>query len=116
MVKNAYIIPGLPSNDLDLLVKASDLKDINEVLDRVCEVFKMNLEDILGYNRKGDIPLARHLAVFLIKKKFKITATSVGSIFSGKHYSSVLHSIKTVYNVWDTDKEFRHLVIRVLTS
>ena len=116
MVKNAYIIPGLPSKDLELLVKMSSLPDIISVIDVICENFEVDADHIFSRKRSGNIPLARHLAIFIIREKFRIKTEPLGEMFDGRDHTSVLYSCKTVKNLWDSDKQFRYLVIKVLTT
>lgn len=73
----------------------------------------MAIEMVLGYSeeeikdktRKREIVEARQIFFSIIKKNTKMSLSSIGKLCR-KDHATVLHSIKTVENLCETDKSF----------
>ena len=80
--------------------------------DRLCEVvcghFNLDREQLNSTKRTRDIALARQAAMYLCKKYTKMPLSAIGKAIGGKNHATVLHACKTIGNLMETDREFRH--------
>lgn len=73
--------------------------------------FEIDADMILGRSRVGDTALARQvLMVMMVRKGMSINQTGIEL---GIHHGTVLHGIKTVQNMRDTDSRFDETFRRI---
>ena len=92
--------------------------EINGIKRIVCEYFNLEQVDIDKITRKREIVQVRQIAHFFAKEtsdhfKLSWSLADIGKKIGGKNHATVLHSIKTVKNVCDTDRAFNHKVIAI---
>lgn len=100
-----------PRNDWSITtLKSKKLQPENTVEGIVCN----SIREVTGLNpkqntstRKREIVQNRQLFLTLMMRHTGMTLAAVGSIVKQDH-STVLHAIKTIDNIRDTDKEFRN--------
>ncbi len=63
-------------------------------------------------NRKRELVFARQVALFFLKKYTPKSLVELGNIFN-KDHASVLHSIKTIKNLLETDKQVRYTIVDI---
>lgn len=100
---------------IDKLVKK--VITIEFILKKVCEYFGLNPDIVLTNTRKREIVMARQVAMYfsdeMLRFKYNINSLSleyIGAKIGGKDHATVLHAIKTVNNLCDTDKKFKKQV------
>ncbi|MBN3035676.1 MAG: chromosomal replication initiator protein DnaA [Bacteroidales bacterium] len=76
----------------------------------VCDYFGLPLEAIHSKTRKREIVQARQLAMYFAKKLTKASLATIGLHCGNKDHATVLHACRTVNNLIETDKQFRHYV------
>lgn len=94
----------------------------NTSAERIIEIVSMVTEvpicDIVSKSRKGPVVMARHLSMYMIRKqtsdrRYKepgsIGNQEISSIF-GRHYSTLLHSVKTIDNIRSYDKSIDGII------
>jgi chromosomal replication initiator protein len=62
-------------------------------------------EDIMGEKRHPRIAQARQMAMFLCRTLLHSSYPAIGRVFGGRDHSTVIHSIKKIQFLWDTDKD-----------
>ncbi len=72
----------------------------------VAEHYAMSIDKILSRSRTRDVVVARQLSMFLSKKMTNNSLKSIGKSF-GKDHTTVIHAIKSIKNLLDTDNEFQ---------
>jgi chromosomal replication initiation ATPase DnaA len=77
--------------------------DYQQVIDNVCEVFGISMEDLKGKRRFRNLVLARHIAMYIIRNDFNLTLNQVKLIFVCDH-STVIHACKQIQNLVDNPK------------
>ena len=103
----------------------------------VCSYFNLRIEDLDRKSRKREIVLARQVAHYFVslhygKKReggwqarlghtaYKYTEgiplKQIGREIGGKDHATVLHSIKAINNLIDTDRSFRQLIDEIDTN
>ena len=73
----------------------------------VCDYFNISVEQMHSTSRKREIVQARQLAMYFAKTMTKNSLASIGVDIGGKDHATVLHAVRTVKNLIDTDKHFR---------
>lgn len=85
----------------------------------VAQHFSVPAERVFVRTRKREVVGARQVIMSEMKKRTKYTLQTIGSAFvteenpKGYDHATVLHAIKTVNNLCETDKEFRGIVEKI---
>ncbi|MBN2893910.1 MAG: chromosomal replication initiator protein DnaA [Bacteroidales bacterium] len=83
---------------------------IEQIIQIVSDYFKIAPKAVKAKTRKREVVQARHLAMHFAKLLTNKSLSSIGTEFGGRDHSTVLHAMKTVNNLSDTDKEFRSYI------
>jgi chromosomal replication initiator protein len=101
----------LASEMINKLVKSSVRElSVDYISKVVCDYFNLPVNQLQTKTRKREIVQARQLAMYFSKNLTKASLASIGSQIGNKDHATVLHACKTVNNLIDTDKNFRHFV------
>jgi hypothetical protein len=73
----------------------------------VCNYYQIPLSLIESKTRKGEVVQARHVIMFFVKSLTRKSLETIGSDIGGRDHATVLHSCKTVTNLYDYDKMYR---------
>ena len=76
----------------------------------VCDYFNMAIDTLKSKTRKREVVQARQIAMYFAKQLTKSSLATIGMHCGGKDHATVLHACRTVNNLMDTDKKFRHYV------
>ena len=90
--------------------KVSKEISIDSVQKVVCDFIGIKLDDLIAQSRKRDIVQARQLAMYFAKELTNQSLKTIGLHFGGRDHSTVIHSLQTVNNLMDTDKDFNKQV------
>ncbi len=77
--------------------KISEQKIINVVAD----YYSLTPSQLVGNSRQGQIALARHISMYLIRTMLDVPYTKIGATFGGKDHSTVMNGVMKV------DKELK---------
>lgn len=77
------------------------------VLQLVTNTFGIDMKSINSKSRKREIVLARQAAMHLCKEYTTQSISRIGMIVGGRDHATVLHAIKNVQALLQTDKEFK---------
>lgn len=91
------------------VIVAKDNKPVTptDVIETVAETAGVTLQAIKSRSRKRELVEARQIAMTLLKSETKMTLKTIGSFFSGRDHTTVIHAINTVEDLTETDKLFR---------
>ncbi|MDE5879677.1 MAG: chromosomal replication initiator DnaA, partial [Desulfovibrio sp.] len=81
-----------------------------EILGSVARGFNLRPEDIMGTRRRPDLVLARQVAMYLCRRKLGLSYPELGRAFGGRDHSTVIHAVKKIRKLLDTDKVVHNLV------
>ncbi|MFZ1748975.1 MAG: chromosomal replication initiator protein DnaA [Saprospiraceae bacterium] len=76
----------------------------------VAHHFDLPVEKLHSKTRLRDIVMARQLSMFLAKNYTNSSLKVIGNSFGGRDHSTVIHSLKTVQDMMDTDELFKDKV------
>lgn len=80
---------------------------IEKIQDIVTDHFKIPMEVLHSKSRKREIVQARQIAMYLSKTFTKSSLQTIGREIGKRDHATVLHAVKTVNNLMDTDKTFK---------
>lgn len=81
-----------------------EIKNINnteiiQIQKTVCEYYNISLENLLSKSRKAIFVLPRQIAMYLTRQILSTSYPKIGSEFSGKDHTTVMHSIQKIENL-----------------
>ncbi len=86
---------------------------IEHIINVTCNYFEIKQEVFQSNTRKREIVVARQLAHYFAKKYTKLSLAKIGDEIGGKDHNTVRHSVKTVNNLKDTDKEYHKKFLKI---
>ena len=102
---------GLAREMIEKLIKNTKKEiSIDYIQKVVCNYYNIPVELIQSRTRKREIVQARQVAMYFSKGLTKSSLATIGSQIGGKDHATVLHACKTVNNLVDTDKHFKHQI------
>lgn len=105
---NRPIDQDLASRVMRMIVKIeSRVITCESVLTLVVQNFGIDLKSINSKSRKKEIVQARQAAMHLCKRHTTQSICRIGTIVGGRDHATVLHAIKSVDDMLDTDEQFR---------
>ncbi|GEM_PF-664500 len=104
------------SSNVDIKIALKELKILGPVLDkninskkiicRVCEFYKIDVEDLFSKNRKKDVAFARHVCMYILKDRNGLSLSRIARLFNRDH-TSVLYGVNKIIAEIQTDKSIR---------
>ncbi len=103
-----YIVNIRPSKHIDLsitkeaiesLVSSSgDKSELSEdkIVRTVADYYNLATHQITGKSRTGQIALARHVAMYLMRNMMNMPLTKIGAYFGGKDHTTVMSAVSKV--------------------
>ena len=79
----------------------------DHVLLAIEAVFKVDQAILTGPKRQRDFVIARHAAMYIMRKYLNLTVTEIGRALGGKNHATVIHGIKRVTKYLNDDSAFR---------
>lgn len=103
----------------DLLRSNDKQLTIEDIQRKVADHYNMKLSDLLSAKRTRCVARPRHIAMFLCKTMTTRSLSEIGRKFGNKDHTTVMHAVKQVTNLLETDAEVIEevrLLERVLQS
>lgn len=83
---------------------------VENIKQLVADYFKLDIEELHAKSRKRPLVIARQLSMYLAKNYTKDTLKDIGRNFGNRDHSTVLHSLRQVQNMMDTEPQFKDQV------
>jgi chromosomal replication initiator protein len=88
------------------VLRASDRKiTIDEIQRRVAEHYNIRLADLIGPRRVRPVARPRQTAMYLCKKLTTRSLPEIGRRFGGRDHTTVMHAIKRIDELMQTDTQ-----------
>lgn len=108
--------------DLDLAKEAlNTLLDSNaavvtveKIQKVICREFKIKLAQLKSRNNSPTISFPRQVAMYLTKNLTKSSLPEIGKKFGGKHHTTVLHSVRKIEKLKESDPEFNKELNKII--
>lgn len=84
-----------------------------DILGATARRFGIRDQDIMGKCRKPDHVLARQMSMYLCRTTLGLSYAELGKLFGGKDHSTVMHAIKKVQHIRETDKDMHNLITKL---
>ena len=81
--------------------------NINDIVQKVCDHFKIDNAMLNTKTRKREIVQARQVAMYLAKKYTNTSSSKIGMIIGKKDHATVLHACKIIKEQLEVDKAFK---------
>ncbi len=81
---------------------------IEQIVKKVADFYGVESSSINTRSRKREIVLVRQVAMYLAKKYLDLSTSKIGQRIGNRDHATVLHACKTITNLAETDKQFRH--------
>ena len=87
-----------------------------KILEQVGAVMGVSVSNITSDKRDKNIKDARQMAMYIIREMTGMSLEEIGKCFNGKTHSTVKHSIDSVADKMDKDKEYKTLVENIIKN
>lgn len=87
-----------------------------KILEQVSAVMGVSVNNITSDKRDKNIKDARQMAMYIIREMTGMSLEEIGKCFNGKTHSTVKHSIDSVSDKMDKDKEYKGLVENIIKN
>jgi len=81
-----------------------------KIINVVSDYYNLTPSQLTGRIRTGQIALARHIAMYLIRITLDIPLKKIGDMFGGKDHTTVMSAIQKVDNGLKTDSELKSAI------
>lgn len=86
---------------------------VEHVLDRVCQYYHIEREEVRTSSRKRDVCQARQIAMYLSKRLTNSSVTEIGRTIGNRDHATVLHACKVVTDLMAVDKNYKQAVTQI---
>ena len=69
---------------------------VNDIIDAVSAYYEVSIKSIQGKSRKRIVVKARHIIMFLLRRKTDLTLEETGKLIGGRHYTTVIHAVQMI--------------------
>lgn len=83
---------------------------IESIKHLVAKHFELTVEKLQSKTRLREVVVARQLSMYIAKNFTDSSLKTIGDSFGGRDHTTVLHSLKTVQDMMDTDELFKDKV------
>lgn len=88
---------------------ASQLSE-QKIINTVADYYNLTPSQITGKVRTGQVTLARHISMYLIRKHLDVSLQKVGQMFGGKDHTTVMSGISKVDKELKTNKQLQDAI------
>jgi len=80
----------------DIISSSSKALSSAQIIQAVCDYYKLDKKDLLGKSRKQELIEPRHVAIYLLRNNTSDSLPLIGKIMGGKDHSTILHSYRKI--------------------
>ena len=96
--------------DITGIKNAADQLSEQKVINVVADYYNLVPSQLTGKVRTGQIALARHVAMYLIRINIDIPLSKVGNMFGGRDHTTVMNGIQKVETMLKTDEALKAVI------
>src|SRR5262245_26175963 len=82
----------------------------------VADYYRLKLVELRSRNNSKSVAMPRQIAMYLCKSLTNASLPEIGKSFGGKHHSTVIHSIRKIEELRQTDAPFNSLINTLIES
>ena len=110
---NESEIPELNWQSINGEVESLNEKLTNDMMKIICTLTQVDWSEMKGKCRKRELNDVRQIAMWIIRKGTSMSFYDVGKVFN-RHHATVLHAVKHVEGLIETDNMYRAGVEQIL--
>ena len=98
----------MAKESLDVLIKANKANSDNDYqncLSVIANWYNISVADILGASRANKVVLPRHIAMYILKTKYELSYSKIGSILNGRDHSTIINGCNKIENDLKNNQE-----------
>ena len=101
---------------LDILIKSikKEDNDYEKCLSVIAGLYNIDVSEIIGVSRKTKISTARQISMYILKTKYELTYSKIGSILNNRDHSTIMSGCNKIENELKTDEELKLAVETIL--
>ena len=89
---------------------------IQQIQKLVASTYKLTIDELISKNNARNISHPRQVAMYLCKHLTKHSYPEIGRAFSGKHHTTVMHSVEKIETLVGTDETLQRLISELSES
>jgi chromosomal replication initiator protein len=97
-----------------LLEAETNIITVEKIQKIICYEYKIKLSKLKSKNNSPIVAFPRQIAMYLSKELTHTSLPEIGKKFGGKHHTTVLHSIRKIERLKETDKDFNKKINRII--
>ncbi len=94
----------------DLFTQRRGQPSMDDIIEVVTSHFGVKLSDLQSKKRTNQIAFPRQIAMFLARKITRHSLEEIGGFFGGRDHSTVLHAVRKLTKLVETDEQSRDLI------
>ncbi len=89
--------------------------DVNPeiVINQICAAYSINPELVKSKNRTKQISLVRQVCMYVLRQKFNMNYSQIGSFFLGRDHSTVMESIENITKKIKKDSKLEEFIVNL---
>lgn len=87
--------------------------DPNIVIDQVALSYSVNAEAIKSKSRVSKLINPRNVCMYVLRKKFNMTYSQIGQLFSGRDHSTVMTAINKIEKILNKDLDLKNTIEKI---
>jgi chromosomal replication initiator protein len=97
-----------------LLDSTAHVITVEKIQKVICHEFKIKLSQLKSRNNSPKFAFPRQVAMYLCKDLTDFSLPEIGKKFGGKHHTTVIHSIRKIDKLRETDLEFNKKINKII--
>ena len=90
---------------------------VEKIIDEVCRTFGVTSESLRSIkNKKADLAHARQIAIYIVREITHLPMTKIGEEFGGRHYSTIVYTIKQVEKEIERDPKTKATIEDIMKN
>ncbi|MBQ3094020.1 MAG: chromosomal replication initiator protein DnaA [Clostridia bacterium] len=89
---------------------------VERIIDEVSRTFNVSADDILSKSRNAQIARARQVSMFIVRRITGLKQEDIGKQFGGFDHTTVLHSLRRVDELMQSDPSFKNTVNDIIKN
>jgi chromosomal replication initiator protein len=107
----------LAKQEIKNIVRSPEEKlDSQAIIDSVCKFYSIKYSDLKSKNRSRNFSIPRQIAMYLLRKNCKKSYDEIGNLLGGKDHSTVMHGVKSIEQLINTNEELKNIVETIQSS
>jgi chromosomal replication initiator protein len=91
-------------------------RDPEEIMKLVARQYRLSIGDLKGEKKTRELATPRQLAMFLCRKYTNLSLPDIGTLFGGKNHTTVLHAVRRIGRLQDSDPFLKESLGRIETQ